>query len=165
MANNDSDDPEWSCKRHEITYQEARSVLEAQQTIISDLDDKAMRTVRMTVLLVGIVVSVVELGDITISRTPAYIGGISLLLSVLSGMITYSESDLYLGVGSEYLLQLKNESFEDDEDVSWEDHLLVQYSGWIEENARDIRWNGVLLQVTQILLAIGLVLITVAIGL
>ena len=55
-------EPIWSSKRLDIAYQEARAVLEAQQATASDIDQKTMRTVRLIVIIVGLVLSVAQLG-------------------------------------------------------------------------------------------------------
>jgi hypothetical protein len=52
---------DWDNQRLETTYMEARSVLEAQQQTVSDIDDKAMRTVRITIVLIGILISAREI--------------------------------------------------------------------------------------------------------
>lgn len=42
------DGGDWENERMEATYAEARAVLEAQNDTMSDIDTKAMRTVRST---------------------------------------------------------------------------------------------------------------------
>lgn len=45
----------WSDTRLEVAHAEARIVIESQREVISDIDDKAIRTVRLNALIVGIV--------------------------------------------------------------------------------------------------------------
>ena len=54
-----SDD--WTEYREEVTYQEARTVIDHQIATLSDIDDKALRTVRLTVVLVGALATAIEL--------------------------------------------------------------------------------------------------------
>jgi exosome complex RNA-binding protein Rrp42 (RNase PH superfamily) len=50
----DFEEPKWRNNRERITYEEGRHVLEAQKSDIDDIDDKALRTVRITALLLGV---------------------------------------------------------------------------------------------------------------
>ena len=53
-----SDD--WTECREEVTYQEARTVIDHQIDTLSDIDDKALRTVRLIVVLVGVLATAIE---------------------------------------------------------------------------------------------------------
>jgi hypothetical protein len=50
----DGEEPEWRNNRERITYEEGRHVLEAQKSDIDDIDDEALRTVRITAVLLGV---------------------------------------------------------------------------------------------------------------
>ena len=54
-----SDD--WTECREGVTYQEARTVIDHQIDTLSDIDDKALRTVRLTIVLVGVLATAIEL--------------------------------------------------------------------------------------------------------
>lgn len=147
----DPDSNHWGCKRREVTYQEARAVLESQQTILADIDEKAMRTVRTTVLLIGAVASAVKVAKIELHVGLAAVGSVFLFGSLAFGLTTYDETDPYLGPNRTYLRQLSANEFRE----GWEEDLIQAYGYWIQENGDDIEFNGLLLRTTQVLLFIG----------
>lgn len=152
------DGEEWSCKRLEITYQEARAVLEAQQSILADIDEKAMRTVRTTVLLVGAIASTVKIASINLHPVFATVGAVSLFGSLAFGLATYDETDPYLGPNQRYIDQLVANDFRE----TWERDLAETYGHWINENGSDIGFNGRLLRIAQTLLFTGIGFVTLS---
>lgn len=152
---------DWSSDRLETTYLEARAVLDAQQRTVTDIDDKATRAVRITVLLLGGLISVFQLSPGVFDPWLAVCGGISLFLSLAFGVATYHESNLLLGPGSGYLDQLNYEPEALPE--RWDADLVDAYSGFIEQNARDIQFNGHLLLGQQLFLVQGVLLFGVGI--
>lgn len=144
----------WSEIRLEVTYTEARAVIESQRDVISDIDDKAIRTVRLNAVIVGIVVAAAQLAGASMFHFPIPSGGtLSLFLSLGAGLITYSESDLYLGPNKAYIEQLSENGFDGRD---WEIDLLVRMGDWITANHEHIQWNGRLLFLTQTLLFLGI---------
>lgn len=144
----------WSDTRLEVAHAEARIVIESQREVISDIDDKAIRTVRLNALIVGIVVGAAQLADASMFHFSMLSGGtLCLFLSLGSGLITYSESNLYLGPNRDYLEQLTADKFDGD---AWESDLLNRMGDWIDSNYRAIAWNGQLLFVTQAFLFLGI---------
>lgn len=144
----------WSDMRLEAAYGEARSVIEAQRDVISDIDEKAIRTVRLNAIVVGIVVGAAQLAGASVFHFPVLTGGtVCLFLSLGSGLITYSESDLYLGANRAYIERIIANEFDES---SWETDLLIRMADWIEANRSDIEWNGRLLFLTQTLLFLGI---------
>ena len=151
---------EWSSKRMEVTYDEARAVLESQQDILSDIDDKALKNVRITTIILGVFVSAAQLTDITFSRSWAIVAGAAILISLGAGILTYNETDPYLGPNEDYIDQLRENDFDD---TDWEDDLTETLGGFINENAGDIRRNGQFLSVAQAALFVGVASATVAV--
>lgn len=131
-------------------------MLEAQRESLTDIDDKAMRTVRTTVLLLGIFVSAIEIGELTVTAWLAYLGGIMLVVSLLLGLATYDESDPYLGPSSGYVRQLLDDDFEDN---TWNEDLITTFAYWIEENGQTVRRNSRLLRWTQISLFLDILIV------
>lgn len=123
----------WSSSRLETTYREARAVLEAQNETVADIDDKAMRTVRITAIVIGLLVSAIELAPDAFDRFWIALGGSSLLLSLVVGVLTYGETDLYLGPTQAYIEQLRRGDFETDR---WGSEQLDRYSDWLATNSR-----------------------------
>ena len=151
----------WSNDRIETAYRESRAVLDAQQQTISDIDDKATRAVRITVLLLGGLISVWQFAGSVFNMWLALCGGVSLFLSLVFGVATYHESDLILGPTESYVDQLnyRPRSFE----RGWEMDLVDSYSGFINDNAEDIEFNGNLLLGQQVFLIEGVFLFGLAI--
>jgi hypothetical protein len=75
MINEPMTGGDWSSKRLEITCEEARSVFDAQQKTLSDIDDKAMRTVRITAIILGVIVSLARFAADVFNQYAAGIGG------------------------------------------------------------------------------------------
>lgn len=162
MADEDGDVNGWPTGREALTYREARNVLDAQRETITDIDDKALRTVRLTAVLLGLFVAAGRLGGPTLfDPRLAAVGVILLFGSIVTGIATYSESDLFLGPNRRYVEQLATDSFVGTE---WHTDFLMTAAVWIGANADDIRWNGQLLTLTQGLLVLGLGALTLAVA-
>lgn len=153
---------DWSERRLKTTYEEVRAVLEAQNDTISDIDDKAMRTVRLAIILVGIIVAVARIDGPEIFHPYWFGTGLAFLLaSVLIGVLTYRDSNLFIGPNRDYVEQLVNDDFQD---TTWDRDLLVTYAEWIERNFEDVRWNSFLLYITQLLMLTGISFLTISIA-
>ncbi|WP_435077013.1 hypothetical protein [Halococcus sp. AFM35] len=145
----------WSSKRREIIYRELRDVLDTQQSVMDDIDDKALRTVRITAVLLGVVVPAAGLAAVTFQPLLAAVGVFALVGSAVVGVLTYGESDLVVGPSGEYAVSLATGEGED-----WELDFLVELASWTESNAVDIANNGRLLFYTQALFVVGIVALT-----
>jgi hypothetical protein len=126
-------------------------VLEVQRETLSDMDTKAVRTVRITVVLIGALLSAWRIEAELLDPLFAGAGGLALVGSLVVGTFTYSESDLYLGPNKEYVEQLADGDFDGGD---WEQDLLHSLGVWIAENGAEIRFNSHLLSVTQMLFVI-----------
>lgn len=92
---------EWTGRRLQTTYENARRVLDAQRETAADVDEKAMRTVRITAVIVSGAASLLGITDIAYDPLWAT-GGLALLVgSLIVGVLTYEESSLYLGPNAE----------------------------------------------------------------
>ncbi|AGB32490.1 hypothetical protein Natpe_2684 [Natrinema pellirubrum DSM 15624] len=145
---------DWPDKRRETAYTEARAVIDAQNTTMADIDDKAMRTVRLNTILLGLLVT-----GLQFAPGMFHMGGLQaafgfLILSTLCGVITYNESNLYVGPRGEYIEDLAEDDFPD---PPWEEDLLETMAGMIAENYDDIRRNSGLLTATQATLVLGII--------
>lgn len=148
-----TDGDNWSNDRMETAFAESRAVLNAQQQTIGDIDDKATRAVRITVLLLGGLISVWQFAGGVFDSWFALCGGVSLFLSLSFGVATYHESDLVLGPTESYLDQINYRP--DSLTGGWETDLVDSYSGFINDNARDIGFNADLLLGQQVFLVEG----------
>lgn len=147
-----------SDKRVEVAYREARAVLDAQRETLADVDEKALRTVRITVLFLGVVVSVANLEPGVLAPLPTVVGGGFLILSIAFGVVTYDGSDVYLGAGEDYLSRLAVDDVDD-----WERDVVTTYSGFVATNAEEIDDNARFLLAQQATLLAGLVCISIGV--
>jgi len=151
----------WSNDRLRTVYEESRSVLRAQQRAVRDIDDKATRAVRISVLLLGGLTSVWELAGPFFDAWLALCGAVSLFFSLVFGVATYHESKLILGPTEKYLDDLNYRPERLDE--GWETDLVDSYSGFVKTNASDIELSGDLLLGQQLFLLEGVFLFGLAI--
>lgn len=139
------------------THKEVRSVLDHQINMLSDIDDMAARTVRITALILAAVLSVPSFGvpeDFINLKTKW--GATALTLSIILGMITYSLSSPDLGPNPNDIERLFEEKYREDE---WLVILLDSYRDWIDRTSSLNRFNGSFLALTQASLGIGLLLL------
>jgi len=106
---------------------EARETVSAQQETLTDIDSKASRILRLNVLLIGILVSALSItaqngGDSTmLPRATSFAnwymraGVGSLVLSTTLAAITYTASELDIGVSSTNVVSLMKTDFDADE--------------------------------------------------
>lgn len=150
----------WESQRMQATYSEARSVLEAQNATMGDIDTKAMRTVRFNVLLVGVLVTAARFaGPDVFDFGLLHLSVGCLVISSILGIVTYNESYLFVGPQGAYLEYLAHET---PSDVRWDRDLLQTFAGMISKNADELEWNSWLLTVTQGALILGIVFGVVA---
>lgn len=146
---------DWTDERMEVVYGEARAVLDAQNDTMGDIDTKAMRTVRFTVLLIGVLLTATRYGGLGLFDTGVlYLSIGSLTTSAVLGVVTYNESDLFVGPSGTYIESLAHGVPTDER---WDRHLLETFGGMISENKDDIRWNSGLLTLSQASLVFGIV--------
>jgi hypothetical protein len=145
----------------EILYEESRVVLDHQISLLDDIDDKAARTVRITVLSVGAVLGAASLGgDAGVSFTTAYLswGVAYLIASIALGMKTYNVSDPVLGPSSNDLRQLLTL----EQERARQRQLIDNgFTRWIDEMDTLNRIDGWYLDLTQWSLLFGLVSLSV----
>lgn len=145
-----------------VTHEEARTVLDHQISILNDIDNKATKTVRITALILGIVVSAPSIikNPNTYINTFTEWGVVGLVLSIALGMFTYSTSSPDLGPNSEDINRLLDNKYREDK---WLVLLLDSYEDWIDRTQRVNRFNGVYLALTQISLIMSLILLAIGV--
>jgi len=93
----------WESVRLEVIHGEARSVLEAQNETMADIDDKAMKSVRFNAILIGLLLTASRIaGTEVFEETLLHAALGSLVVSAVVGIVTYGESNLYVGPGGAY---------------------------------------------------------------
>jgi len=142
----------------ELIYDEARTVLEYQVETLNDIDDKAARTVRITALLVGGVFGAVSFGDRSslVVNQFTWWGSVSLLLAVVLGMTTYSQSSPFFGPKPSDWEKIRERAGSKREAKE----VLVRegYRGWINGNSNINEINSYFLLLTQWSIAVSLLL-------
>lgn len=139
-------------------HNEARDVLDHQIRIVDDVNDKATRTVRITSLLLGVVVS----GGSLVGDPAQFInqgtkwGSLSLVLSIVLGTFTYSVSSPELGPGPRDIERVRESVYREDE---WLVVTLASYEDWIAQTDWIGRYNGAFLTLAQLSLGVGLLLL------
>lgn len=151
--------PGWSKTRREVAYDEARKLIDTQHQTVSEIDEKAMRTVRLTAVLIGLMIAAIQVDAAAIHRESLGIAGLLLILSVIAGIVTYDESNLYDGPDGAYIEMVADEPGVDD----WEYDLICTYAGMATENADLISRNASLLRVTNVLFIAGVVGLALAV--
>jgi len=120
-----------------------------------------MRTVRLTAVIVGLVLSVAQLGAVDFDPLAATIAVGVLIVSLIVGVLNYSASDPIAGLNPQYLSRLVANDFPE---TSWETHLLSEAGGWISDNETEIARSGDVLLVQRVLLVLGIQFIAVSLS-
>lgn len=158
MSDDDSisgDEKSWGTFREKVIYEESKQVMEAQKSDITDMDDKALRTVRITAVLLAAGatgIEIIGMDNINESLALASVG--AFLLSMIFGVIVYNESDELVGPKAWYIEKMRENSFKQD----WDDDFLYQLEGWIKDNQDIVEFNGYILMFCQIFFLTGVVL-------
>lgn len=151
----------------EIVRKESRVVLKEQLEFLSDIDDKAMRTVRTSVLFIGLVISAIQLSGDPISiqemgKWPfrfSTAGVTFLLASIIAGIYTYSVSDLDFGVSNGHRKDVVAGGFTERE---WLIFQLSEYNQWTDSMGETNKNNVVGLHATLFSLVAGVLSLLVS---
>lgn len=141
-----------------VTHEEARTVLDHQISILNDIDNKATKTVRITAVILGIVVSAPSVIQNPLNFVNQFTkwGVVGLVLSICLGMFTYSSSSPDLGPNPADINRMLDNKYREDE---WLVLLLDSYQDWIDRTQQVNRFNGVFLALSQLSLITSLALL------
>lgn len=143
----------------QAALERSQSVLEHQLEALADLDSKAVWTVRLEVVLLGVLASVAQALPDVATNDPTRLGGVLLVGSIISGVVTYSVSHPDAGPGPRYVHALAASKADTAE---WYLRILDGYRVAIEHNRTVIEHNSAHLFRTQLLFVLGVV--SVAVG-
>ena len=152
-----------------ITYEGARTVLDAQLQRITDIDDKAATVLRIDSLLLGLLVTTATL--ITRVReqqlaefvNPLTAIGIGLIVvSLLAAIVTYTISETVSGVGPDGTERLVERRYTERE---WLVLLNRSAAAWMRENERANRRNARAMNASPYALGVGVALVVLGIAL
>lgn len=131
--------------------------------MLSDIDEKAMRTVRFTAVLIGVFVATARITGTGVFDPIWTTTGIGLLFgSIVLGTATYNESDgIALGPSQTYVERLTRDRIVGRD---WDDDYLMTTAQWIDENYDILNRNSHLLTGAQICFILGLASMLLAIA-
>lgn len=148
----------WSRPQHAVAYQEARAVLNAQQQRQANLDDKALRTARLTMVIVSALITVIEAFNVSVVQPMGYIGIVLLVVSFGVGLAVYSVSAPILGPNADGVEELV------ETDEGWEEIFLSQLEAAISTNTDRLDRSSSLLLISDVSLFVGVILTLAAIA-
>lgn len=144
-----------------VSLEQARATLEGQQRSLADMDNKAMRSVRITLVTLGILFSAATFSNAGpfVNRLTIW-GGAFLTLSIIAGIITYSISRVEHGIGTDYLNDVRKNSYTEEE---WLELVLAGYEEMCSSMRNLNKWERRLMSATLAFLAIGILFISIGI--
>lgn len=147
----------------EFLCNEARSVLNHQINQIENIDDKALRSVRITILILGLIAAAGRFEDSGEILNMFTLGSVIILFaSVIICVTIYIYSPSVFGPGPEYIAQsLEERQSERKERID----ALEASADWMVENNMIVEFLGKWFFRSQVLLAIGLFFLLVGLGL
>lgn len=142
------------------TCEEARQVVNHQIATLSDIDDKAMWTLRLIVLIFGLLLTATSLAiraDVSnVSRfqnTFTVVGVGALSGSLLFSIVAYTDTKFKAGPSADDINELLIRNYGS---IDWRIEMLDAYRQWIEKNNTAIRRDAWLLIGCQLLLLVGI---------
>lgn len=146
---------------------EAREVLDSQIDTLSDIDDKAMWTLRMIVLVFGLLLTALslavrtEVNSLGRFANPFTVLGIGALIGgLLSSVIAYSHTRFKPGPSSR---DIKNLLERELDESRYRASVLRSYQLWILHNRSSIERDSTLLFLCQMFLIVGITSLAVGI--
>lgn len=141
----------------EAAQSEARKSLDRTIDAIEQKDDKAMRTVRISLVLFGFAVTAVSSVP-TVAQLANWVtvsGFGCLVLSTGVGIATYTGTDYPSGVGSSHMEDVQDAAWTEGE---WRSFMALEYEEWLRDTSQLDSGEGQWLFVTHALQALGLLL-------
>lgn len=143
---------DWTSQRKQTIYEESKRVMQGQKADIDDMDDKALRTVRLNAAILAIGATGLEISGIgEVNFLLAGFSIVFLVSSAIFGVIVYNESNILVGPKSSFLGKMRTQKSDD----GWEKELLEEMEKWITSNQTRVELNGALLTIYQSSLVLG----------
>ena len=139
---------------------EARESLNKTIDGIHEKDDKAMRTVRINLILIGFAVTAVTSFPAVFQlANKVTIGGFGLLIiSTSAGILTYTGTDYPTGVGATYLQDIQDAAWTNEE---WSNFMILEYEKWLQDSEAQDSGEYKWLFITHFFQVLGLVTILI----
>ena len=101
---------DWTSQQKQTIYEESKRVMQGQKTDIDDMDDKALRTVRLNAAILAIGATGLELSGVgEVNFLLAGFSIIFLVSSAIFGVIVYNESNILIGPKSSFLRKMRTQ--------------------------------------------------------
>ena len=144
----------------EKAVEESRREYDKKVETMEEIDDKAMRSVRTAVILVGLVVSAVSVSGLgavgQLSVLSILVGGpgvVALVVSIIFGIGVYSTTEYPTGIDSDHRADVIPGGYSREE---WLVHLLDEYDQWSDKLADEISQNTRYFELVQVSLSLGI---------
>jgi hypothetical protein len=146
----------------DAVHRGARETINQQIEWVNGIDDKAMRTLRFNVLILGGVVSGISvlldrgiIDAVEEVTDPLLLTGVLALVGSTSlAALTYTASSMKVGMSSNDIESVHHSDLSDEE---YTHKLMTSYRRWIQQNRRTIALNSDLVTLTILLLVYGTV--------
>lgn len=151
-----------------ISRVESRAVLDHQIDLLNEIDDRALRTVRTSIVVLALLVSAGQIAGTSRIRslrwlpvTAAAAAAVLFVVAILVGMAIYSVSHVPYGIGPTHRTEARDGGYSE---RKWLTLLMDEYDDWslelLELTENNARW----LAYAQGSFVLGTVVIAVAIA-
>ena len=141
----------------QVLLEETRRQLDRQAAEVESIDTKAAKTVRYTLLGLAALATAFSFAPDTPDPNQWIGAGVFVLLgSVIVGVFTYTVSRVYVAAPAVLEVDVKGMSAE-----SIRDDILTQLAQDLDENEDMLSGDALFLAISQLLFAIGIVLVAV----
>ncbi|MFB6141575.1 MAG: hypothetical protein ABEJ26_14205 [Halosimplex sp.] len=161
---NENSFPAWDSEADALNVARADARRSLDQTIrtIRDIDETAMSTLRIDLVIIGLVLTAVTSVPATLrlGNLVSVFGFVSLLASALLALVTNVGSSYPTGVSADYLREFRASSWTERE---WNEWMIREYESWLADASQMADGDARALFYTQLTLASGIVLLIVGI--
>lgn len=140
----------------ELLLEESRSTLDKQLGQLDKIDDAAVRTVRISLVVLGILAGGSRFVSFPKLGAAGYAGTVSLVLALVGSVTVYGTSRVFIGSAPDEIgVSYRGRPIVETAHVE----VLTEYEAGISDNRRTLLANGVLLATARALLALAILLL------
>ncbi|WP_436931033.1 hypothetical protein [Halosimplex halobium] len=161
---NENSFPAWNSEEDalNVARTDARQSLDQTIHTIRDIDETAMSTLRIDLIIIGLVLTAVTSVPATLrlGNVVSILGFVSILGSALLALVTNIGSNYPTGVSADYLREFRASSWSERE---WNEWMIREYESWLADASQMADGDARALFYTQLTLALGIVLLVAGI--